>query len=83
MMVQEKLSSQDSQHRVLAVYTLSVLAENAGEQIRGKSLKEFLKMFGKSLKDPELEVCFYTITALTHLVKIHKNVERFINSWEP
>jgi len=68
MMVQEKLSSQDSQHRVLAVYTLSVLAENAGEQIRG-NLKEFLKMFGKSLKDPELEVCFYTITALTHLVR--------------
>ena len=79
MMVQEKLSSQDSQHRVLAVYTLSVLAENAGEQIRG-NLKEFLKMFGKSLKDPELEVCFYTITAPTHLVKILKNVERFINS---
>ena len=60
MMVQEKLSSQDSQHRVLAVYTLSVLAENAGEQIRG-NLKEFLNF--------------------SHLVKIHKNVERFINSW--
>ena len=70
-MIQEKLASEDGQHRVLAVYTVSVLAENAGEQLK-PNLKDFLKVFSKTLQDAQLEVCFYTIVALSHFVSFLK-----------
>merc|ERR1740129_2221214 len=42
--------------------------ENAGEQLK-PNLKDFLKVFSKTLQDAQLEVCFYTIVALTHFVR--------------
>jgi len=67
-MIQDKLASEDGQQRVLAVYTVSVLAENAGEQLK-QNLKDFLKMLSKTLQDAQMEVCFYTIVALSHFVR--------------
>merc|ERR550519_1894632 len=46
---------------------MSVLGEEA-EQVTG-NLKEFLQLFRKTLEDPELEVCYFTIVALTHFVR--------------
>jgi len=67
-LVQGKLASGDSKDRVLGAMMASVLCEVAGEQIAG-SLKEFLTLFSKTLADSEMEVAFFTIVALTHLVK--------------
>ena len=56
------------QDRVMGVMMVAVLGEVAGEQITPQ-LKDFLQMFRKTLEDPEVEVCYYTIVALTHMVR--------------
>ena len=48
---------------------LSVIADAAGERLTDK-LKEVLMICKKTLADPEMEVCHYTIVTMTHLVKI-------------
>jgi len=67
-LIQTKLGSGAAPDRVLGAMTVSVLAEVAGEQIT-THLKDFLGLFRKTLTDSELEVAFYTIVAMTHLVK--------------
>jgi len=62
-----KVSSESAQDRILGVLLVSVLTETAGEQIEPQ-LKDFLQMCRKTLEDSELEVCYYTIVALTHLI---------------
>jgi len=66
--LQSKVTSSVREERVLAVTTLSVLAEMAGEQMK-PFLKDFLVLFRKTLEDPEEDVCFYSIVALTHFVR--------------
>lgn len=63
-----KVDSGVGQDRVLGVMMVSVLGEVAGEQV-SSSLKDFLQLFRKTLNDPEMEVCYHTIVALTHLVR--------------
>jgi len=67
-LVLAKVGSGEGQDRVLGVMVMSVLGEEAGEQVTA-NLKEFLQMFRKTLEDPELEVCYFTIVALTHFVR--------------
>jgi len=62
-----KVNSEVGHDRAMGVMLVSVLGEVAGEQITPQ-LKDFLQMFRKTLSDPELDVCYYTIVALTHLV---------------
>merc|ERR1719210_1270617 len=47
---------------------ISVLAETAGQRIVDR-LKDFLQLCRKTLADAEIEVCYYTILTLTHLVR--------------
>merc|ERR1719210_1800729 len=47
---------------------ISVLAETAGQRIVDR-LKDFLQLCRKTLADAEIEVCFYTVVTLTHLVR--------------
>ena len=63
-----KVGSEVGQDRVMGVMMVAVLGEVAGEQITPQ-LKDFLQMFRKTLEDPEVEVCYYTIVALTHMVR--------------
>merc|ERR1719309_854184 len=67
-LIQQRISSQVGAERVLGVMLVSILAEVAGEQVKS-SLKDFLGLFSKTLQDSELEVCFYTIVAMTHFVQ--------------
>jgi len=67
-LIQTKVVSGEARDRVLASMLVSVLAEVAGEQVKG-SLKDFLGLFRKTLEDPEPDVCFFTILAMTHFVK--------------
>jgi len=67
-LIQQRVVSQAGAERVQGVTLVSVLAEVAGEQVRG-SLKDFLGLFRKTLQDTEMEVCFLTIVAMTHFVQ--------------
>ena len=63
-----RLDSQLGQERVVGAMMISVLAETAGQRIVDR-LKDFLQLCRKTLADAEIEVCYYTILTLTHLVR--------------
>ena len=67
-LILSKVGSGVGQDRVLGVMVVSVLGEEAGEQITPQ-LKEFLQLFRKTIEDSEMEVCYYTIVALTNMVR--------------
>lgn len=67
-LIQAKVVSEVGRERILATMLIAVMSEVAGEQVKA-SLKDFLGLFRKTLQDSELEVCYYTILAMTHLVK--------------
>ena len=47
---------------------ISIIADTAGERLADR-LKELLQLCRKTLADPEMEVAYYTIVTLTHLVR--------------
>jgi len=52
----------------MGIMMLSIIADAAGERLADR-LKEFLQLCRKTLADPEVEVAYYTIVTLTHLVR--------------
>lgn len=63
-----RLEAAAAPERVLGAMVLSVLADTAGERLVDR-LKELLALCRRTLADPELEVAFYTVVTLTHLVR--------------
>ena len=63
-----RLEAAAGPERVLGAMVLSVLADTAGERLVDR-LKELLALCRRTLADPELEVAFYTVVTLTHLVR--------------
>ena len=65
--------SQESKDRILVAFTLSILSEVCGEQLK-PFLKEFLRLSQKMMQDAETDVYFYTIVTLSHFVSFHRAV---------
>jgi hypothetical protein len=57
----------DPGHRLLGMYTMSVLCETTGDQVK-PLLRQFNKVFQRALQDDHEDIGFYAIRAMTHLV---------------
>lgn len=76
----EYLSNANQQCRLLGMYTLSVLSETIGGHLK-LYYKDFVKVFSAALQSDDMELGYYTIIAMTHLV-IHVGSDE-LNSFQP